>query len=124
MTVDKSDVMFLLGSDGELERIRYSPYSAETVLQELIANHPELLAGEQINPDDPPKWLMVRREAGIPDELGVPDRWSADHLLLDQRGVPTFVEVKRSTDMRIRREIVGQMLDYTASATLYWPTDR
>ena len=28
---------------------------------------------------------------------------------------------KRSTDSRIRREVVGQMLDYAANAILYWP---
>jgi hypothetical protein len=48
------------------------------------------------------------------------DRWSADHLFLDQDGIPTIVEVKRSTDTRIRREVVGQMLDYVANAVIYW----
>jgi hypothetical protein len=38
--------------------------------------------------------------------------------------VPTLVEVKRSTDTRIRREVVGQMLDYAANAILYWPIER
>lgn len=34
------------------------------------------------------------------------------------------MEVKRSTDTRIRREVVGQMLDYSANAVVYWPVDR
>jgi hypothetical protein len=34
------------------------------------------------------------------------------------------VEVKRSTDTRIRREVVGQMLDYAANAVVYWPVER
>jgi len=46
-----------------------------------------------------------------------------DHLFLDQDAVPTIVEVKRSTDTRIRREVVGQMLDYAANAVLYWPVE-
>ena len=33
-------------------------------------------------------------------------------------------EVKRSTDTRIRREVVGQMLDYAADAVTYWPVTR
>lgn len=37
--------------------------------------------------------------------------------------MPTLVEVKRSTDTRIRREVVGQMLDYAANAKLYWPLE-
>lgn len=38
--------------------------------------------------------------------------------------MPTFVEVKRSSDTRIRREVVGQMLDYAANAKVYWPEHR
>ena len=36
--------------------------------------------------------------------------------------MPTLVEVKRSSDGRIRREVVGQMLDYAASVT-NWQAD-
>ena len=46
-----------------------------------------------------------------------------DHLFLDQDGVPTLVEVKRSSDTRLRREVVGQMLDYAANAVVYWPIE-
>ncbi len=46
-----------------------------------------------------------------------------DHLFVDQAGVPTIVEVKRSSDARIRREVVGQMLDYAANAVVYWNLD-
>ena len=45
-------------------------------------------------------------------------------MFLDQDAIPTIVEVKRSTDTRIRREVVGQMLDYAANAVVYWPVDR
>lgn len=90
----------------------------------LIATHPDLLAGEQLDSDDPVRWMLVRSEAGVPDEEGSGNRWSIDHLLLDQHGRPTFVEVKRSSDSRIRREVVGQMLDYAANAQAYWPVNR
>jgi hypothetical protein len=33
------------------------------------------------------------------------------------------VEVKRASDTRIRREVVGQMFDYAANALLHWPLD-
>jgi len=46
-----------------------------------------------------------------------------DHLFLDQDAIPTIVEVKRSTDTRIRREVIGQMLDYAANAVVYWPVE-
>lgn len=53
-------------------------------------------------------------------EEGGSGRWSVDHLFLDQDAVPTIVEVKRSTDTRIRREVVGQMLDYAANGVVHW----
>lgn len=118
------DAIYMLAADGKLERVPLGAYSSELVLQKLIEDYPELLAGEQIDPDDPPRWLLIKREAGIPDAEQSTDRWSADHLLLDQNARPTIVEVKRSSDTRIRREVIGQMLDYAANATVYWPTDR
>ena len=33
------------------------------------------------------------------------------------------MEVKRSSDTRLRREVVGQMLDYAANAVIYWPIE-
>ncbi len=119
-----TDAIFLLGQDKKLERVPYSTYATEDLLQELIAEYPELLAGDQIDPEDPPRWLLVTREAGVPDAAHASDRWSLDHLLLDHRATPTLVEVKRSSDSRIRREVVGQMLEYAANATRYWPMDR
>jgi len=35
-------------------------------------------------------------------------------------GTPTLVEVKRSSDTRLRREVIGQMLEYAANVASYW----
>lgn len=118
------DSIYLISDTGDLQRVEHALYESEDLLQQLIATHPELLAGDQIDPDAPPRWLLLKREAEIPDGVGAADRWSLDHLLLDQFAVPTFVEIKRSTDSRIRREVVGQMLDYIANAQAYWATGR
>ncbi len=118
------DTIFLINDAGELEQVPHRLFSSEDLFQTLIERYPELLVGEQIDPDNPPRWLLIQREAGIPGQDGGGSRWSVDHLLLDQQGRPTFVEVKRSTDTRIRREVVGQMLDYAANAVEYWPKDR
>ena len=101
-----------------------SIYDSEEVLQNFLASYPDLLAGEQIRSDAPLKWLLIKREIGIPGAEAEGDRWSLDHLFVDQGGVPTFVECKRSSDSRIRREVVGQMLDYAANAVAYWPMDK
>jgi len=95
-------------------------YENENKLQELVATHPYLLGGNQIDPEDERRWLLVRREQTINDAATKMGRWSLDHLFLDQDGIPTFVEVKRASDTRIWREVVGQMLEYAANASAYW----
>jgi hypothetical protein len=104
--------------------MRETPYEAEKMLQELIAKFPSLLAGDQYSGDTPRRWLLVGREAALPDDDDAGGRWSVDHLFLDQEAVPTIVEVKRSSDTRIRREVVGQMLDYAANGVVYWPLEQ
>ena len=106
-----------------LVRLSKQPYDSEDLLQGLLEDHPDLLAGEQMSPADPRRWVLVAREVGIPATEGCGNHWSLDHLFLDQDGVPTIVEVKRSSDTRIRREVIGQMLDYAANAVDYWIID-
>ncbi len=96
-------------------------YDAEDILQGLIADYPDLLAGDQMRPGAPRRWLLIQREAGIEDQVGGLARFSLDHLFIDQEAVPTLIEVKRQSDTRIRREVVGQMLDYAANVVAHWP---
>lgn len=98
-------------------------YSTEALFQEMLTNTNEVLSGDQINPTVPRRWLLVSPEMPIPDSDGGSNRWSLDHLFLDQDGIPTLIEIKRSTDTRIRREVVGQMLDYAANAVVHWPVE-
>jgi hypothetical protein len=116
--------IFHIDSEGRLVELTEEDYDSEDLLQRLLADYPALLAGDQISSDAPRRWLLVRREAGIPDQENGHDRWSVDHLFLDQDAIPTFVEVKRSSDTAIRRKVVGQMLDYAANAVVYWPVER
>ncbi|MCR6491449.1 hypothetical protein [Cellulomonas sp. P24] len=118
-----SDGVFL-ERGGELIAMELAPYDVEADLQRLLEQHPALLSGRQIDPDEPREWLLIAREQGLPGAIDGPDQWSVDHLFVDQAGVPTIVEVKRSTDTRIRREVVGQMLDYAANGVRYWPVER
>lgn len=116
--------IFLMRKDDSLISMNEHEYDSEMVLQELLVKYPELLAGEQINSDNPRQWIFIKKEMGIPNQEGASDKWSLDHLYLDQDAIPTLIEVKRSTDSRIRREVVGQMLDYAANAILYWPVEK
>ncbi|REK08472.1 MAG: hypothetical protein DWQ37_20235, partial [Planctomycetota bacterium] len=116
--------IYLLGTDAKLKPMDQAAYESERLLQELLASYSDLLAGEQINSDEPRRWIFVAREMGVAGEVDGERRWSLDHLFLDQDAVPTLVEIKRSTDTRIRREVVGQMLDYAANAVAYWPVEQ
>lgn len=116
--------IFVIQSGGELVELKEQPYDSEDVLQELLGKYPNLLAGDQMDPVSPRRWLLVAREMGVPSEEDAGDRWSLDHLFLDQDAIPTMIEVKRSSDSRIRREVVGQLLDYAANAVVYWPVER
>ena len=115
-----TDEIYILKNDGQLEAMREQKFDLEDVLQQLVADHPELLSGQQIDPDNPRRWILVNREQGISDILGGGNRWALDHLLIDQDAIPTLVEVKRSENSEIRRTIVGQMLDYAAHARHTW----
>lgn len=110
--------------DGQLIEMSPGEYVSEDELQSLIERYPALLAGGDINPDSPRRWLLIEREPGLATGADESDRFSVDHLFVDQDAIPTIVEVKRSSDTRIRREIVGQMFDYAANGVKYWPIDR
>ena len=66
--------------------------------QQLLADHPSILAGEEDDNGAARRWLLITREASVPDTPDGGGRWSVDHVFLDQGAVPTLVEVKRSTD--------------------------
>src|ERR1700733_14680215 len=98
------------------------PYATESVLQKLLADYPDLLAGDQ-TAGEPRRWLLVSQELSLASDESSAGRWYVDHLFIDQDAVPTLVEVKRGTDTRIRREVVGQILDYAANAVVYWSVE-
>ena len=107
--------------DGQLMVLDQRPYDSEELLQAALADFPAVLAGSSTADGSPRPLLLVSREMGVPKVDGAPSTWSLDHLFVDSEGVPVVVEVKRSTDTRIRREVVGQMLDYAANGVRYWP---
>lgn len=98
--------------DGHVLPANEELYQTEADLQHLIAENPQLLLRD---PDDETQHLyLIQQEHPLREAPGSPSAYSLDHLFIDQDGVPVLVEVKRSTDTRIRREVVGQMLDYAA----------
>lgn len=117
-----SKSIFLINNDGSLIELNEEGYESEDLLQRLLAEYPNLLRMDN-DEGKPTRWLLVKREMGVPDDQSM-NRWSLDHLFLDLKGIPTLVEVKRATDTRSRREVVAQMLDYAANAIIHWPIER
>ena len=79
--------IYISADDGELEALEETPFSSEDELQALIAEHPELLDGEQISPGDARRWVLITREKGIAEFSGAAARWAVDHLIIDQDAV-------------------------------------
>ena len=115
--------IYTMRPEGRLEPLEEAVFPTEDELQALIADHPELLNGEQIAPGDPRRWVLVTREKSIAESAGTSGRWAVDHLMVDQDAVPTLVDVKRGENPEIRRTIVGQMLEYAAHAAATWSKD-
>ena len=118
-----AESLFLFGNDNILKRMNSAAFVTEDDFQRLLAQFPDLLTDADFGKGAPRRWMLVTREAPISDSQDGGGRWSLDHLFLDQDGVPTLVEVKRASDTRARREVVAQMLDYSANATNWWKVD-
>jgi hypothetical protein len=118
-----SERIYTRDQQGRLEPLEGERFEKEDELQALIAEHPELLDGTQIRPEDPLRWILIAREQGIAESSDAAARWAVDLLLADQDALPTLVEVKRGANPEIRRTVVGQMLEYAAHAARTWTAD-
>jgi hypothetical protein len=115
--------VYVVRDDGTTEPMtRVHCTSEDRELQSILEKNPDLLPGEQIDPEDPRRWLLIKREMPVPDPATGSERWSIDFLFADQDAIPTFVECKRFLDTRSRREIMGQMLEYAANG--YWTGEK
>lgn len=110
--------IYTVDANGDLRRMSPAAPENEDRMQELVAKYPELIT------DGDGDLLLIRREQAIRDSETGSGRWSVDHLFVTRDAVPVLVELKRAVDTRLRREVVGQMLDYAANATAYWQAGR
>lgn len=110
--------IYTVDANGTLTAMRPSEPRSEDFMQKLVAAHPELIS------DQDGALLLIRREQPIADREDGGARWSLDHLFVTRGGVPVLVELKQAVDTRLRREVIGQMLDYAANGTAYWQGGR
>ena len=84
----------------------------ETELQKLVHEKPELvLSGiPEVNPEHCPDTPMM---VSLGTEIGL-DSGPVDNLFIDTNAIFTFVECKRYSDSRIKREVYPQALNYAS----------
>lgn len=115
---------FVFRANRSLVAMEPTQFKRESELQSLLAQFPELLVGDQIDPEFPRRWALVKRELSVSTAEDGGVTWSIDHVFLDQDAVPTLVEVKRGANPENRRKVVGQMLDYAANFAAHWPASK
>jgi len=106
--------IYIVDKNGDLARMRPGAPANEDVMQSLVAKHPDLIG------DSDGSLLLIRREQPIGDAVDGAGRWSVDHLFVTRTAIPVLVELKRASDTRLRREVVGQLLEYAANGVAYW----
>ena len=120
---DEVSKIYLMTKERTVVELTTERYEKEDEFEALLADHPSLMDGEQIDPENPRRWLLVGRQVGISDGAVDVARWDLDLLFVDQEAIPTLVEVKRKSDTRLRREVFGQILEYAANAPTFWTPD-
>jgi hypothetical protein len=105
----------------EMERIHVRNEDLE--LQRILEENHDLLPGDQMDPEEPRHWLLIKREMPVPDPYTGQPRWWVDFLFADQKAMPTLVECKRFASTEARRQVVGQMIEYAANGHRYWDKD-
>lgn len=104
----------LIKKGDELQMLSLSSYENEPKgLQDLLAKYPEIIPGDQINPEAPLSFALLGREMDT-------GSGRIDLLFVDNNGVLTFVETKLCRNRGARREVIGQLLEYPANALELW----
>ena len=107
--------LFIVDDDQHVREMNEVSFKFESKLQEIVEKNPDLISREWS--DQPRKLYLVEREQAIQATEDEGNTFFLDHLLVDSDGIPILVEVKRSKDTRIRREVAAQMLDYACRAS-------
>lgn len=110
-------IIYQVGADNSLTRMKPGQPANEDEIQRMIADHPEMVAGS----DEP--LLLIERECAISDKVEGSGRWSLDHLFVTRDARPVLVEVKQASNTQLRREVVGQLVEYAANAVVHWSRD-
>lgn len=102
--------LFSIDKFGLLVELFPSSYENEKLLESLIAEYPRVLGSDIGSVDDDRRWMLIDQQFRTPGLK----RW-IDLLFVDQDGIPAIVETKLASNPEIRRDVVGQIVQYGAS---------
>jgi hypothetical protein len=72
--------VFLLQGGDSLVPMKLAQFANEADFQRLLSRFPALLVGDQVDPQDPRRWVLVKREQAVSTgEIGA-SQWSVDHF--------------------------------------------
>ena len=109
------NTLFLMNGKKAIE-MEMKKYEKEADLQEIIKDNPNLLT-RTMEDGTSKKLYLVKQELSMKELEYGSISYSLDHFMVDEEGMPVLVEVKRSNDTRIKREVVAQMMDYASRAS-------
>ena len=75
---------YIVDSDGttkEMTKISCADENKE--LQKLLLENLDLIPGDQIKPEDPCRWLLVKDEMPVPNPATGTNQWSIDFFIVD-----------------------------------------
>ncbi len=96
------------GKDSEWKRIPDSDQQEFDSLQDLILQVPEFISVEDLEPEGPSMKLCIKHSSANDEED------DGGIIGIDDSGRITIVECRVASDSSIRREILGQSLEYAA----------
>ena len=96
-----------------------SSEKSENAIQIALANSPELIPGDQIDPDKPRRWLLVQPGSGDPDTAA-----NQALMMLDQSAIPTFVLCQETTGPDDHRQLIASMIEQVTLTTVAWSGEK
>lgn len=89
------------------KELSQAKYSNEAHLQELLNDSPDLIPTQDISEGKSSIKLSVR-------EIGLPGSGSTDIIGLDELGNIYLIETKLAKNPEVKREVIGQILEYAS----------
>lgn len=96
----------LIKNNQKIKKIKSVNYREEKAIQNLIYENPDIIPVEEI--EDRIKTIEVAREFGIPNS------GSTDLIGIDNNANIYIIECKLAYNPQIKREVIGQILEYAS----------